>query len=105
MENVLCIISLLFMFVFPPIVSLIAGSFMSGDISSVSAGIGNIAFIINIFLCMIAWILAIVARVRYKGKFSMVLLIIYGVMLVLGILGAAFFGVAIVAILTGNWPF
>ena len=43
-----------------------------------------------------AWVLAIIARVMYKNRFSLVLLIIYGSLLALSVIG---FGVLILIML------
>ncbi|MBR1797080.1 MAG: hypothetical protein IJ757_03580 [Clostridiales bacterium] len=85
--NILCIVSLVLM-LFAPVTSLLIGlSLTTGDTNSTVYGM------ISFFSCVFAiaaWILVIIARVKYKTTFSKVLLIIYIVLTVLGIIAFIF---------------
>ena len=83
----LCVISLLCMFLAPIVIFLIAGRFMSGDISGATASAYGVMIPLDIAFYIAAWILAIISRVKYKNRFSMVLIIIYGSLLALSIIG------------------
>ena len=83
----LCIVSILCR-VLSPFVCLILGRFLgSGDISSRNGSVMASIFLIYVAAYIASWILAIIARVKYKSKFGLVLLIIYGALIVLGIIG------------------
>ena len=84
--TLLCIISLVCMFVLPVIFLLISGG--NGDISGATARAQGIMIRLDICSYLAAWILAIVSRAKYKNTFSLVLLIIYGSILALSIIGA-----------------
>ena len=75
------------MFVMPIISFLIGGLFMNGDISSATARGYKIMTVIDIAAYIAAWLLAVISRALYKNKFSLVLMIIYGCMLALGVVG------------------
>ena len=83
----LCIISLLCMFLTPIVIFLIAGNFMSGDISGATAGAYGVMIPLDIASYIVAWVLAIISRVKYKNTFSLVLIIIYGSLLALSVIG------------------
>ncbi len=85
--NRLCIISLILMFVMPVVTFLIAGIFMNGDISGTTAAAYAFAGLIDIASYIAAWVLAVIARIKYKSKFGTILLIIYGSILVLTSIG------------------
>lgn len=82
--NILCFISLGLMFVVPGIAGGIANAISSGDISSINNEISTVFSILSGSSIIAAWILAIVARVRYKNTMSKVLIILYaGLMVVM----------------------
>ena len=83
----LCVISLLCMFLAPIVVFVIAGKFMSGDISGTTAGVYGVMIPLDIAFYIAAWTLAIISRVKHKNRFSMVLIIIYGSLLALSVIG------------------
>ena len=83
----LCVISLLCMFLAPIVIFLIAGTFMSGDISGATASAYAVMIPLDIASYIAAWILAIISRVKYKNRFSLVLIIIYGSILALSLIG------------------
>ena len=83
----LCVISLLCMFLAPIVIFLIAGTFMSGDISGTTASAYGVMIPLDIASYIAAWILAIISRVKYKNRFSLVLIIIYGSLLALSVIG------------------
>ena len=83
----LCVISLLCMFLVPIVIFLIAGSFMSGDISGATAGAYGVMIPLDMASYIAAWVLAIISRVKYKNRFSLVLIIIYGSILALSLIG------------------
>ena len=80
-SNTLCIISLIFMFVVPILFSLLFRG--NGDISGSTSSAFSWTFRITSVSHITAWVFAIVSRVKYKEKFSLVLLIIYGSLLAL----------------------
>ena len=83
----LCVISLLCMFLTPLVVFMIAGNFMSGDISGTTASVYGVIIPLDIASYIAAWALAIISRVKYKNRFSLVLIIIYGSLLALSVIG------------------
>ena len=83
----LCVISLLCMFLAPIVIFLIAGTFMSGDISGATASAYGVMTLLDIASYTAAWILAIISMVKYKNRFSLVLIIIYGSILALSLIG------------------
>ena len=83
----LCVISLLCMFLAPIVIFLIAGTFMSGDISGATASAYGVMTLLDIASYIAAWILAIISMVKYKNRFSLVLIIIYGSILALSLIG------------------
>ena len=83
----LCVISLLCMFVAPIVIFLIAGSFMSGDISGATADAYGVMIPLDLASYIAAWVLAIISRATYKNRFSLVLIIIYGSLLALSVIG------------------
>lgn len=85
--TLLGIISLFCMFVAPIFVFIIASLFMSGDISGITGAAYGVMILLDIVLFIAAWVLAIISRVKYKSVFGLVLIIIYGILLVLSILG------------------
>ena len=76
-----CIISLLCKFVLPIVVFLCSN--MNGDISGTTAAAYALMIPIDAAASVAAWVLAIIARVRYKSTFSLVLIIIYSILFVL----------------------
>ena len=68
----LCIISIILMFVVPVVALLIAGMFMNGDISGATAAAYGLMIPIDSASYIAAWVLAIIARTRYKSKFEFV---------------------------------
>ncbi len=90
MENIgtkLCVISLLCMFVAPIVIFIIGAGFMSGDISGATADVYGVMIPLDFVSYVVAWILAIVSRSKYKNRFSLVLIIIYGSLLALSLIG------------------
>ena len=85
--TLLCVLSLLCMFLAPIIIFIIGAAFMSGDISGATADAYAGIFFWDGVSYIAAWVLAIVSRARYKNKFSLVLLIVYGALLGLSIIG------------------
>ena len=85
--NKLCVISLVCMFLAPIAIFLIAGRFMSGDISGATADAYGVMIPLDIASYIGAWILAIISRVKFKNRFSLVLIIIYGSLLALSVIG------------------
>ena len=83
----LCVISLLCMFLAPIVVFVIAGRFMSGDISGATADAYGVMIPLDFAFYIAAWVLAILSRVKYKNRFSLVLMIIYGSLLALSVIG------------------
>ena len=88
--NILCIISLVCMFVVP-IISFIVLDLMDG--SSMSEKLLNL--ISNVATCimgtsyLVAWVLMIIVRAKYKkNKFGLILMIIYLIMLALTVIAA-----------------
>ena len=86
-DKLLCIASLICMFVIPTVIDIICRILVTGNITGTNKVIVGVVGAINSALYIIAWGLAIAARVKYKGTFSLVLLIIYGIFLVVGIIG------------------
>ena len=87
----LCIMSLICMFIVPIIVFIIGASFMSGDISGATADAYSVIIKLDILSCIVAWGLAIYSRMTYMNRFSLVLLIIYGSLLALFVIGIIVF--------------
>ncbi|MCR5048548.1 MAG: hypothetical protein K6A37_06275 [Saccharofermentans sp.] len=85
----LCIISFLCNFVLPIVIFLIAGMGMNGDISGMTAAAYALMIPFDVAAAVAAWVFAIIARVKYKSKFSLVLIIIYSVLFVLWLPGNA----------------
>ena len=83
----LCVISLLCMYAAPVIIFIVAAGFMSGDISGATADAYGAMIPLDSISYIAAWVLAIVARAKYRNKFSLVLLILYGVTTALSIFG------------------
>ena len=83
----LCVISLVCMFLVPIVIFLIAGRFMSGDISGATAAAYGVMIPLDIASYIVAWVLAIISRVKYKNTFSLVLIIIYGSLLAISVIG------------------
>ena len=83
----LCVISLICMFLAPIVIFLIAGRFMNGDISGATADAYGVMIPLDIVSYIAAWVLAIISRVKYKNRFSLVLIIIYGSLLALSVIG------------------
>ncbi|MBO4900456.1 MAG: hypothetical protein J5509_09200 [Lachnospiraceae bacterium] len=81
----LCIISLICMFVLPIIFFVVFGG--NGDISGATARAHGIQIRLDIISFIAAWVLAIISRATYKNKFSLVLIILYGSLLALSIIG------------------
>ena len=83
----LCVISLICMFLAPIVIFLIARRFMNGDISGATADAYGVMIPLDIASYIAAWALAIISRVKYKNRFSLVLIIIYGSLLALSVIG------------------
>ena len=83
---VLCIISLICMFGIPCISGIITDLSSSGDISSFNEGLNTAFGLCTGGSTIAAWVLAIIARVKYKNTFSKVLIIVYSILTVLAIL-------------------
>ena len=83
----LCVISLLCMFLAPLVVFMISSIFMSGDISGTTASVYGLMIPLDIAFYIAAWVLAIISRVKYKNRFSLILIIIYGSLLALSVIG------------------
>lgn len=83
---ILCIISLICMFGVPSIGGLITNISSSGDISSFTDNLNTAYSLCTGGSCIAAWVLAIIARVKYKNTFSKVLIIVYSIVTVLFIL-------------------
>jgi hypothetical protein len=75
------------MFVMPVVAFMVAGIFMNGDISGATAAAYGGMIPVDIVSYIAAWVLAIIARAKFKSKFALILLIIYGILLALGIIG------------------
>ncbi len=76
------------MFAAPVVAFLVAGMFMNGDISGVTAAAYGHMIRADIVSYIAAWILAVIARAKYRSKFGLVLIIIYGSMLAAAVIGA-----------------
>ena len=82
-ENTLCIISLILMFAVPPLIRLTVrgsneiGLDMTAQFFKMIVGIGSYIW---------AWVLAIIARMKYNTKFSRILIIIYSVILAIALI-------------------
>ncbi len=72
---------------------------MNGDISGATAGAYKVMLPLDIVSYLIAWALAIIARIQYKNKFSLVLIILYGSLLALGVIGVLLFLIVFLGIL------
>ena len=82
-ENTLCIISLILMFAVPPLCRLAVRG--SDDITlDIAAQFSKMITSTGAYIA--AWVLAIVARIKYNTKFSRILIIIYLVMLAIALL-------------------
>ena len=82
-ENTLCIISLILMFAVPPLCRLAVRG--SDDITlDIAAQFSKMITSTGAYI--VAWVLAIVARIKYNTKFSRILIIIYSVMLAIAFL-------------------
>ena len=75
------------MFLAPIVIFLIAGRFMNGDISGSTADAYGVMIPLDIVSYIAAWVLAIISRVKYKNRFSLVLIIIYGALFALSVIG------------------
>ena len=71
----------------PLFTGIITGIFSTGDISNTYEVLYSILSLLSGASWIAAWVLVIVARVKYKNTFSLVLLIIYLVLLALLIIG------------------
>ena len=60
---------------------------MSGDISGATADVYGVMIPLDFASYIAAWVLAIISRVKYKNRFSLVLIIIYGSLLALSVIG------------------
>ena len=82
-ENTLCIISLILMFAVPLLCRLAVRG--SDDITlDIAAQFFKMITTTGAYIA--AWVLAIVARIKYNTKFSRILIIIYSVMLAIAFL-------------------
>ena len=84
-SNKLCIISLLLMFAVPFLMFILLGG--NGDISGTTAFAHMLQMPIDITCYIGAWILAVVSRAKYKNTFSLVLIIIYGILSFIALAG------------------
>lgn len=75
------------MFLAPLVIFMIAGNFMSGDISGATADAYGVMIPLDIASYIVAWVLAIISRVKYKNRFSLILIIVYGSLLALSVIG------------------
>ncbi len=75
------------MFLAPIVIFLIGGSFMSGDISGATADVYGVMIPLDFASYIAAWVRAIISRVKYKNRFSLVLIIIYGALFALSVIG------------------
>lgn len=85
--NILCIISLILNFIMPVVTFLIVAILTKGDILGATAAAYEGINLVEIVSYIAAWALVIIARVKYKSKFAQNLLIIYGILHVLGVIG------------------
>ena len=85
--TILCVISMILYFGVPLFTGIIKGIFSTGDISNTYETLYSILSLFSGASWIAAWVLVIVARVKYKNTFSLVLLIIYLVVLALLIIG------------------
>ncbi len=60
---------------------------MSGDISGATADAYGVMIPLDIASYIAAWAFAIISRVKCKNRFSLVLIIIYGSLLALSVIG------------------
>ena len=60
---------------------------MNGDISGATADAYGVMIPLDIVSYIAAWVLAIISRVKYKNRFSLVLIIIYGALFALSVIG------------------
>lgn len=82
-ENTLCIISLIVMFAVPPLCRLaVRGS----DDITLDIAEQFFKMITSTGAYIAAWVLAIVARIKYNTKFSRILIVIYSVILAIALL-------------------
>ena len=84
--NILCFISMACMFGVPILSGLIGAVVSSGDIENSNSALMSIISLLAGGSDIAAWVLVIIARARYKNKFSKVLLIIYIVILALAVI-------------------
>ena len=84
--NILCFISMGCMFGVPILSGIIAAMLSSGDIDNSNSAVMSVIYLLSGGSDIAAWVLVIIARARYKNKFSKVLLIIYIVMLALAVI-------------------
>ena len=75
------------MFLAPIVFFVIAGKFMSGDFSGATADAYGVIIPLDIASYIAAWVLAIISRAKYKNRFSLVLIIIYGSLFALSVVG------------------
>ena len=84
----LCLFSIICMFIAPIVSFFIACMFMNGDISGAVTGAYAYMLVSDIVTYLAAWALAIIARIKYKSTFGLALIIIYAGLLALTIVGA-----------------
>ena len=94
---ILCIISLICMFGIPSIEAFLLNIASSGDISDINNYFTTILGFLTGGSSVTAWVLVIIARVKYKNKFSKVLLIVYIIVTVLEILAVILLFVACIS--------
>ena len=87
------------MFLAPIVFFLICSLFMNGDISGATARGYSVMIRLDIISYITAWVLAIISRSKYKNMFSLVLLIIYGSLLALALIG----GIVLVLVMLGRF--
>ena len=84
----LCIISLCLYFGVPVLAGILSSIFSSGDITDADDGVAVVGSLLSGSSYIAAWVLAIVARVKYKSNFGKVLIIVYAVLLALLVIAA-----------------
>ena len=89
--NILCIISLICRFVVPAMMASLYSVTSKTGVEALSDFTHLLQSTVAMAAYIASWVLVIVARIKYKTTFSLVVLIIYLVILVLVIIGIVIF--------------